>query len=717
MKPRSSRLPKFDDRSCAKSILLRRLFLVYLILLAGCTGLISRLVYLQIFQHHQYRLLARTQQGGFIELAPRRGAILDRHLEELAVSVRADSVSCNPKQVRDPLKAARQLATLLSSPAQDLYEKLVSEKTFVYLKRKIDPRVAQQVRRLELPGIFIHEESRRVYPSRELASHVLGFVGVDNEGLGGIEYLYDTEIAGRKEKIQLRFDARRTSFARDGAPSQWEGNTLVLTIDHSIQYVTERALRKAVRSSGAVSGSAVVMVPDTGEILAMASVPTFDPNNYTESGLEEQRNRAILDIYEPGSTFKIITLAAVLNEGLSHPEEVIDCRVDSLRLAGKQYREAHHSFEDLSFNEILARSSNVGTIKLGLRLGNEKLYDYMQRFGFGVSTGIGLPAEQSGLLRPPSQWSRISIGALSIGQEIGVTPLQMVTAMSALANGGNLVQPFMLKQILTPQGDLRFQSQVSRRAILKKETAEQMKRSLALVVEEGTGARSQLNGYSSAGKTGTAQKIVDGRYSQSKYVASFVGFAPLNQPALSAIVVIDEPRGIYYGGHVAAPAFKEIMEQALIHLQVPQDRREERQLSRPELARSESSGTELEEPAGVSIREDPIEMGKGLEETVLSLLDHKRKEAPTVTVELDSVAVPDFSGKSLREVARQCARLGLKLKISGNGVAVGQRPRPGLQVLRGAVCEVFFSNSGQNFHDSQTVAFRDSGGLDQTGQR
>jgi len=689
---------------------LNRLLLVLLFAAAWFTAILVRLVCLQGFQAEYYRELAADQQWGYVEINPRRGDILDRNLEGLALSVRADFIYAHPEEVEDPNRTALALSELLETNPGELFEKLTSDRPFVYLKRKVPPRVSKQVRALKLAGIGTREESKRVYPNRELACHVLGFVGLDNEGLGGLEYRYNQELVGKKKRVDLRFDARRTSYHRVSQPDPTDGNTLVLTLDRTIQHAAEQVLRRTVEEHGALNGVAIVMDPNNGDVLAMASYPFYNPNNYTEFSASSRRNRAILDLYEPGSTFKAITLAAVLNEGLTNLDEVVDCRVGTARLAGKVYREAKTNFGDLTVAQIFAKSSNVGTVKLGLRLGNEKLHEYVSRFGFGQKTGIELPGEESGLLRPTHQWSKISIGAISIGQEIGVTPVQMIRAMAAIANGGYLINPVIVKQINSPEGDLTDQPKRFRKQIIQPTTISQLKRAMSTVVSEGTGRATQLNGYSSAGKTGTAQKIVDGFYSKDKYVASFVGFAPVADPALIALVVINEPAGIPWGGYVAGPAFKEIMERALIQLRIPQDRPQSPRATPPDMLASVGFSEEEQMP-----EKDVSVIGKqhllsNLEETVLNIREGElgSDQENTLTFFLEAPVIPDFTGKNLRDVARECAGLGLRLKISGTGFAVGQRPAPGKRFSKGTLCEVFFTKEGQRPNASSEIALRNA---------
>ena len=673
--------------------LIYRLLGVYLLLAVWSLILVGRLAQLQLYKSPEYRLKAEQQQIGFVELSPQRGDILDRHLDELAISVRIDSVFAHPREIVEPLLTARALAGVLEQDENELYERLISDRAFVYLARKIPPRQAEQVRELNLAGIFFQEETKRFYPGRDLAAHLLGFTGLDNEGLAGLEYLYNDSIKGKKSRVRLRFDAKRHSYESDARSDHSEGNTMVLNIDSAIQYISEQVLKETVLQTEAVNGSAVVMDPQTGELLAMASFPTFNPNRYADYDSEDRRNRAILDIIEPGSTFKMVTFSAVLNERLGEPSEIIDCDVDTLSIAGRRYREAVRTFGLLTFNEVLAKSSNIGTIKLGLRLGDETLYQYIRDFGFGEKTDIDLPGEQAGLLRPPSQWSRVSIGALSIGQEIGVTSLQSLRALSAVANGGYLVTPSVVRHILTPAGDVLYEPEASRERILDPETVTRMREAFSLVTTEGTGKGARLTGYSSGGKTGTAQKFVGGEYSDTRFIASYMGFAPLDEPDLAAIIVINEPRGHYHGGTVAAPAFKQIMERSLIHLRVLRD--ESPQLEERPVAQMAG---ELADSGSVSLKEEQIPVEQ-LEETVLQLISESPsgpESQGAITVKTSTFPLPDFSGLSLRQVAREFAELGLRLKVSGKGVAVGQRPPAGSTVSKNMVCEVFFSSTRED---------------------
>lgn len=683
---------KRPDKVEKNDNLIVRLLGVYLLLAIWSLVVVGRLAHLQLYKSPEYRLKAEQQRTGFFDRSPQRADILDRHLDALATSVTLYSVSANPREVTKPLLTARALADVLDQDEHELYERLIGDRAFVYLVRKIPPRQAKQIRGLNLTGIALSEETKRFYPGRDLAAHVLGFTGLNNEGLAGLEYLYNDLIKGEKRRVNLRFDAKRQRYESDVRSDSSDGNTMVLNIDRAVQYISEQVLKETVVSTEAVNGSVIVMDPHTGEILAMASYPTFDPNRYNDYDPENRRNRAILDIVEPGSTFKTVTFSAVLNENLGAPSDIVDCDVNTLRIAGRRYKEAVRTFGFLTFNEVLAKSSNIGTIKLGLRLGEETFYRYIRDFGFGEKTGIDLPGEQIGLLRPPSQWSKVSIGALSIGQEIGATPLQSLRAMAVIANGGYLVTPSVVRHILTPSGDVLYAPENFRAAILDLQTVTLMKDALSLVTTEGTGTQARLTGYSSGGKTGTAQKFVAGGYSDTRFVASYTGFAPLEEPVLSAIIVIDEPQTHYHGGQIAAPAFRQIMERSLIHLQTPRD-------VNPELESWPSTQVSrgLRNSESVLLEEEQIPVEQ-LEDTVLQLISESLSNpvSGAITFETKTFPLPDFSGLSLRQVALEFAQLGLRLKVAGTGVAVGQRPVAGSMVSRDMVCEVFFSSMGEH---------------------
>jgi cell division protein FtsI (penicillin-binding protein 3) len=516
--------------------------------------------------------LARRQHWTVLELPATRGQILDRHERPLATSIRLTSVFADPRHVKNPLWTAKKLSPLLSVPVDRLAGKLSQrDRGFVWLARRIPNQAAAQIRNLKLPGVDVVKESQRVYPQGYLASHLLGFAGLDSKGLEGLELAFDKVLQGQAGWRWLSRDARRrplgTWAAAEVAPR--DGLELVLTLDTTLQFVAEQALEKAFRKYRAQGGSIVVMNPATGEILALANRPTFDPNQFGQERPEIRRNRAITDTFEPGSVFKIVTAAVALGKGLVAPGDSFYCEQGAFRVAGGHILHDYHPYGRLTFREVITHSSNIGTVKVAMKIGPQALYDGIRAFGFGVPTGIELPGEVGGTARPPSQWSKLSITAIPMGQEVAVTALQLAQGMSVLANGGYLVKPWLVKEIRHPEGAVVKRSQPTPvRKVLEEKVARTLKEILAGVVEEGTGKMAQVAGVRTAGKTGTAQKVEPGgTYSQSRYVASFVGFAPVENPKLVIAVILDEPQPIHFGGVVSAPVFREVVGQSLGYLE------------------------------------------------------------------------------------------------------------------------------------------------------
>jgi len=627
-------------------------------------------------------LLARAQrqQQRTIEIAPKRGGIFDRQMNPLAMSLDVDSIFAVPSEITDPAMVARLLAPVMGLDSGDLLGRFKAYRSFCWVKRKVSEKEAARVQGLNLKGVYFQKEPKRFYPKGELAANVLGYVGVDDRGLGGLEYGLDGLIKGRPGRVLLASDARRRTFHSSEWPGR-PGKNIVLTLDETVQYIAEKELADAVRTWRAAGGTVIVQNPNTGEILAMASQPTFNPNQYFESGPRALENRGTSWVFEPGSTFKLVTLSAALDEGLATPGEIINCQQGSIVLAGHTLHD-HEPFGNLTVTEVMAHSSDVGAIKLGLRLGEDHLYRTIRNFGFGSKTGVELPGEERGLLKPPNRWSGISIGEISMGQEVGVTALQLATAYSAIANGGMLFEPHVVHDIfMDPTHDPL--PPVRGHRVVSEHTAELMRQILTQVVERGTGTPAQLAGWSAAGKTGTAQKIdASGTYSKSHYIASFIGFAPAAHPAVTILVVIDTPVGAIYGKEVAAPVFKSIAEQTLSFLNVPQDNP-----SRwPQLVPSAPAGRsrqKREVRAGLLPRDS--EHRRAAASPVLPAAYIKpaspepvaeRGSDPGTMVLDDSplLEVPDLEGLSARRVAEECQKLGLDLNVVGTGLAVEQNP-------------------------------------------
>ena len=670
--------------------------IVLLALAAFCwLGLISyRLFELQVLRHTEFSRQVERQHQRTLDVTPRRGTIYDRNGRELAVSISVDSIFAVPSEVESPRETARTLARLLRSDATEIENRLRSSRSFVWIERKVDAAVAEKVRKLKLHGIHFEKEHKRFYPKRELAAHVLGFVGLDEDGLGGLEYAFDRELRGAPERVVITADGRRRTYRRDVTNSPGTAE-LVVTLDENIQYIAESELARAVRQSGAKGGSVIVQDPYTGEILAMANYPAFNPNNPMAGPVSRHVNGSISLPYEPGSTFKVVTVAAALEEGLTTPLEIIDCQMGGILIAGHLIRD-WRPFGRLPVREIFHQSSDVGAIKLGMRLGEERFYEHIRRWGFGEKTGLELPAESRGILRPPKQWSRISIGALSMGQELAVTPVQLAAAVSAVANGGEWVRPSVVRELLV-EGVPRRKSPPERRRILSEGVTAEMQRMFAGVVTVGTGEKARLDGYSSAGKTGTAQKIdrQTGTYSETEFVASFAGFAPVSRPAVTVVVTVDAPAGEERGGgDIAAPLFRRITEKVLSYMNIPGDLPPRRGAER-EIARSAVTGRSVGAGAyGLVPTRGAGDAGVMMvEEDPLGLLSPPAwaKGAETVvTNDGDAIVVPDLSGLALRQVTAKCARLDLVLVADGSGVAALQTIKPGERVPRGTRIRVSF---------------------------
>lgn len=543
----------------------------FLVLLA-CTTLGLAAVVFQSYRiqiHHGERLRQEVQRiyQREITVLPARGSIYDRNGEDLAISIPVDSIYARPGRMEDPVGTAKKLAPILEMDSETILKKLRQESPFVWLKRQVVPTVSARVRALGLAGVGIVQETRRFYPNLELGAHLLGFVGVDGQGLDGIEYQYDRLLRGETNRLVVDQDAlgRPLASAEGLIVARKDGHNLVLTIHKEIQHSAEQRLQEGVETARARAGLAVVMDPRTGEILAMANIPRFNPNMYHQYPKEILRNRCAADAYEPGSVFKPILVAAALEEKLWKPADVLYCENGAYRVHDKVIHDVHH-YGTLSLAGVIQKSSNIGAAKIGLSLGAERLYPYIRNFGFGRPSGVDIPGEASGLLRPP-KWAPVELANISFGQGVAVTPLQLTNAFCALANGGRLMRPFVVREILDAQGNT-----VERRApqelgsVVSPETVRQITEMLIAVVSpEGTGGQAAVEGFQVAGKTGTAQKPDPrhGGYLKGKYLASFVGFVPAKEPRLCVLVVLDEPQGNIYGGQVAAPVFREIVRDAL----------------------------------------------------------------------------------------------------------------------------------------------------------
>jgi cell division protein FtsI (penicillin-binding protein 3) len=669
-----------------------RMLIIAGVALLWITAVFGRLSYLQLFRHSEYLARAQRQQQRTIEITPKRGGIYDRNMRPLAMSIPVDSAFAVPSEIADETLAARLISGVLNIPREVLETRFESSRSFVWIARKLPAPKAEALAALNLKGIYFQKENQRFYPKRDLAAHILGFVDLDEKGLGGIEYELDSKIRSKSEKIIVMADARQRWF--DGGEALGErGANVVLTVDEKIQYVAERELGLAIAKTHAIAGTVIVMNPSTGEILGLANWPKFNPNTATDAPAESRMNRAVSALYEPGSTFKLITLAAAFDQNITRPEEVFDCENGAVYIAGHRIRD-HKPFGMLNVAEILAQSSDVGAIKIALRLGAPKFHDYSRAFGFGAPTGVDMPGESKGIVRRLENWTPISIGSISMGQEVGVTPIQLVTAVSAIANGGLLYKPHIVAELR--RGDVLLTAEgppasAEPKRVIRPETAATLRRLMEGVVLSGTGKLARLDGWTAAGKTGSAQKIdpATGRYSPTQFIASFTGFAPINNPALTILVALDSPVHEHEGGLVAAPIFKRIAQQVLAYLDVPRDV----PLTNPRLLRAsyrkqmETDGASLGDFTPVDFSSQPDQPSKVSQES-------KPKEASSAaTVAVDEggdIRVPDFSRMTMRDVTEACLRLGLDPVLAGSGLATNQAPRAEARVRRGAKITVQF---------------------------
>ena len=669
-----------------------RMLIIAGVALLWITAVFGRLSYLQLFRHSEYLARAQRQQQRTIEITPKRGGIYDRNMRPLAMSIPVDSAFAVPSEIADEALAARLISGVLNIPREVLETRFESSRSFVWIARKLPAPKAEALAALNLKGIYFQKENQRFYPKRDLAAHVLGFVDLDEKGLGGIEYELDSKIRSKSEKIIVMADARQRWF--DGGEALGDrGANVVLTLDEKIQYIAERELRLGIAKTHAIAGTVIVMNPNTGEILGLANWPKFNPNTAADAPAESRMNRAVSALYEPGSTFKLITLAAAFDQNITRPEEVFDCENGAVYVAGHRIRD-HKPFGMLSVAEILAQSSDVGAIKIALRLGAPKFHDYIRAFGFGAPTGVDMPGESKGIVRRLENWTPISIGSISMGQEVGVTPIQLVTAVSAIANGGLLYKPHIVAElrrgdvVLAAEGPL---ASAEPKRVIRPETAATLRRLMEGVVLSGTGKLAHLDGWTAAGKTGSAQKIdpATGRYSPTQFIASFTGFAPINNPAMTILVALDSPVREHEGGVVAAPIFKRIAQQVLPYLDVPRDV----PLTNPRLLRA-SFGKQAETDGAALGDFTPVDFSSQPDQPPEVSQESKPKEASSAaTVAVDEggdIPVPDFSGMTMRDVTEVCLRLGLDPVLVGSGLATNQAPRAEARVRRGAKIIVQF---------------------------
>jgi cell division protein FtsI (penicillin-binding protein 3) len=702
-----------------------------------------RLVYLQIFCYGDFERRAQHQQQRSFELSAKRGVIYDRAGHELAMSIQVESAFLVPSETPDLANVINLITRITNDDPRVLLADCQAHKTFCWVARKADAETADRIRALNLQGIHFQKEPKRFYPKRELAAQVLGYVGTEDQGLSGLEREFNQQLQGKPGKLMISVDARKRWFASVEQEST-PGNNLVLTIDQNIQAIAERELERGMQETKAIAGTVIVENPHTGEILALTNRPTFNPNNRKEIKPESLKDRAVSDIYEPGSTFKMVTISAGLEEKVTNPDEMFDCQMGSIVINGMRIRDSKpHGM--LSVSDIIAESSDVGAIKVAMRLGNDRFYKYIRAFGFGQQTGVELPGETRGMTKPVERWSKVSFAAISMGQEIGISAVQLGSLISTVANDGVRVPPRIVAGTIAPQNapqTIAFQPALGTR-VISSLTAAQMRQMLQGVVLHGTGRKAILEGYSSAGKTGTAQKVdpATGAYSKTKYVGSFAGFAPINNPQIAVVVILDSAVGLHQGGQVSAPIFQRIVQQVLEYEHVPHD--VELPASRQVLlARRNVPEKNLEESSpdhlGASLDVDEAASDAPAVALQLKTAEGQAAEAsksttagaqfaaaslaraelvaaspppPTVpdapstntapsvkpsggTVVLDveegGIEVPSFLGKNLRGALEAAEDAGLEIDALGSGIAREQSPLPGVRVASGARVVVHF---------------------------
>jgi cell division protein FtsI (penicillin-binding protein 3) len=618
-------------------------------------NIVGRAFYLQILQHENLVKKADRQHQHKVDLTTGRGSILDRNGTTLAESIHMDSCYAEPRRIKDVNGTAGLLAPILGIPKHELVARLSLNRSFTWIKRWMAPEAATRIRNMRLPGIGFAPESKRFYPNMEIAAHVVGFTGHDPNGLEGIELKYDSTILGNTGYMIMERDALGRNIAvmntviKDSSP----GKSVVLTLDKTIQFIAEKELAKAVTESNAKGGMALVMEADTGKVLAMANYPTFNPNAYSRYSLAQLRNHAVVDSFEPGSTFKVFTIASAIDSGSIRPSDLYNCENGTYRIADRIIHDDHpHS--RLTVSEIIKYSSNIGSAKIAIKMGEDKLSPYLRNFGFGERTGIDLPGESPGSLK--RHWYGVDLATISFGQGVSLSAVQMVSALSAIANGGNLMRPYLVEQILDDSGKVtqKFEPQVVRR-VISPETARVMTKMMESVTGKGgTGTNAALDGYRVAGKTGTAQKVdpVTRTYSPTKRIGSFVGFVPADKPKLTIAVIIDEPQGVKYGGVVAAPAFRGIAQNSLAYLKIP-----------PNVPIPATSKT-------ADAKSSPTPTVE-----VLSYGDGDVEEIPA-----GDEIMPNFHGMSMRRVLQVMEKRGINIRLIGSGKAAEQSPPYGHKI-------------------------------------
>lgn len=673
-----------------------RIAVLGIALLGAASTVIGRAVFLHMSASADLSWVAQKQYQAVVPMTRQRGKILDARGQELAVSVPMQSIFVDPSSVVDPdgTVAAIEQIIRLSDAHSSVVRRVRQGKRFAWIERKVPPDLALRVKQLKLPGVNFVEEMLRIYPNRKLASQLLGAVGVDGEPLGGLELAYNVQLAGDERFMVYQRDARGRFFVtpvnydptktpdalKENGETKSSIDSVVLTIDKVVQYITDQALERAARAAEAKGAVAIVIETQTGRILAMSSWPNFDPNEYSDFPHEAWRNRAIADAYEPGSTFKTLIVAAALDVGMKISQK-FDCQKGILQIANAVMHDSHpHGVLDVA--EIIKVSSNIGAAKIAMQLGKERVDTALRAFGVGAKTGVNFPGEVGGTLRAAKSWSPVEFATVAFGQGVTATPLQMVMAYAALANGGVLMRPYIVDHVQNVNGETIYtQSPQTVRQVVSASTASTMRSLLAHVVEiGGTGTAAASDKYPTGGKTGTAQKVEPGHkgYAANKFYSSFIGMAPIDAPKLAVYVALDEPRGAYYGGAVAAPVFKEIVEGALQYLSVPAS-------DMPVVITGAAPNVNASAITTALIAEKDAQgaapQGANIVKLSTDVAEFRVQDAV-------HVVMPNLAGLSLREVVRMAHDAAINVHVKGQGMVVAQRPQAGSVVERGRAIDV-----------------------------
>ncbi|CUH94030.1 putative membrane protein [Propionispora sp. 2/2-37] len=684
----------------------KRITCLFLFVAFIMAALCCRLMYLQFYKSDWLTENAKDQRIREIPVEAKRGTISDRNGRELGISISTDSVYAIPAEIHDVEDTAAKLAAILMLDQNKIAEKLKKHQAFIWIERKIPTDKAKAIKALSIPGIGLTEESRRYYPYDNLAAHILGFTGIDSQGLDGVEITFDSYLKGRPGSIVIEYDARgrEIPYASHKFLAPTDGNNIQLTIDVVIQQIVERELDKVMKETQAQAASIIAIAPHTGEILALANRPDYNPNHFADYSPKLWRNIAVSNAYEPGSTFKIITTTAALGAGVV---KLSDRFFDpgSVEVQGRTIHcWKHGGHGSQSFEEVVQNSCNVGFVNVGLKLGKDPFYQYLRSFGFGRATDIDLPGEAKGIIIDPNQVKPINIATMAMGQSIAVTPIQLLTAVAAVANDGQLLRPQIVREIRDKKGQvIRDFKPDTIKQVVTPAVAQEVKGILEKVVEKGTGRNAYIEGFRVAGKTGTAQKVGGGGYMPGRYVASFVGFAPVDNPQVALLVVIDEPVGLYYGGQIAAPVFGSVMKDIMQYLQVQPQLSDDEEKENPgthvivpdvinrlpaeaiaELKKMELNG--IIEESGERITDQIPKPGSRVPQGVNVLL-----YTATPRYGWSEITVPDCRGMSLLEAAGMLGETGLSIRPDGNGEKVlRQDPLPGSKAPSGSIVTVYF---------------------------